>query len=362
MNRLVSTAKANWFKLFSFCLILCLCLPLNAQELSKEAEKRKKLSPANIEQMSKERLEAIKKDKSINSEMATDQIKNNEPSTGGPLTANCEDLVIGVKFDFAIFYKRWNPKDKDSFNNSKADCKCVMLKDPDLKGCADMAGKKLIKVENVKTEDGFYLAHLPTKPNVNTDDPRVKNNPTRMKILTDQSVVVRAISLTGKTNCRLFSENNKYIIANEEKSKPQNSILPEQDISISSDGDQGAARWDFVPVDEEDPNAGFFIVTRETVQRTILRNGSELQLYKFANMDGKARENSKWAYFIAGLDEDGNTRYMLHPADDVTKAIAVDERTGVLSLKAFKIKKDLHKVSMVSNPNRHFFWNVECIF
>jgi len=279
---------------------------------------------------------------------------------------NCDDAAAGVKNEFAILYDYFQPRNRAQLTASQNLCTCVLKTNLDLKGCADLNGQKLVKMEDSKKPEGFNLILVSATPTMKKDDPRIKENSYRQKVVAMQYVEVNVTPLSGKTNCRLFSESDKYIVAIKPKPNSSSSVLPKKDVTVSNDGDQPTARWEFISINNEDPASGFYMVTNEENPRALYRNNqNELKLKEYSKMDGKALERAAWNYTIAGQDDSGHTRYVIRPLDDPRKAIEVDERTGSLKLGKNTVPTvfaDVKGTKFSAQENKNIYWNVDRIF
>ncbi len=285
-----------------------------------------------------------------------------------PEPSPCLDAMIGIVADFAILDKKIDPADAPNYAEVKADCKCILKEFPRLKGCSDMLNHKLVKVASDKSDERINLIAVDLPKSKTPED---RSNVESVTPDTGPVVYVHIEPLGDKTNCRMFSENNKYIIHSAPKPAAKNSILPPSEVAVSSDGDQKAARWDFVLIDDEDMKKGFYILTREKEPRALFRNGTQLDLKIFKHMDGKARALASWNFMVNGKDIEGNTRYVFRPQDSKNHVLGLDERTGRLLMVPTSVRATFTTTVQTrsavgakrkSAPNFPIFWKVECIF
>ncbi len=277
----------------------------------------------------------------------------------------CLRNLASIKNAYAVMFSKFSTSDNKSITAAKSDCTCILKEFPRLKGCADMTGRKLVKISAPKSSDGFTLQMVESKKLDPLVKERISKDPVAKKSVgAALNINVQITPLAGKTNCRLIASNDEYLIV---PPKPTNGNRPEltiKDVIVNKDGNKKNARWDFVPVDQEDDSEGFFIVTREKTPRALMRSGNDLNLVNFKTLDGIGRSKASWNFYVDGIDKDGNSQYLIRPQDSTVHVLAMDQRTREVSV----IKNNAPKAKLGSKENTSFVaekkihWNVESIF
>ena len=146
----------------------------------------------------------------------------------------------------------------------------------------------------------------------------------------------------GEEACALLSgdHKDKYLslfveltMKKEEKVRLKKNAPAPQGLYLSKDDSAKGSKWAFKPADEAKQNGDYFLECMDGTGRVVAWSDTEGFFFRpLSMMDGKMKEMASWNVRFGGVNDIGETYYLIHPKKDADKVLAVSRKTNQVNV------------------------------
>ncbi|MCB0566055.1 MAG: hypothetical protein KDD01_16920 [Phaeodactylibacter sp.] len=154
----------------------------------------------------------------------------------------------------------------------------------------------------------------------------------------------------GEEACALLSgdHKDKYLslfveltMKKEEKVRLKKNAPAPQGLYLSKDDSAKGSKWAFKPADEAKQNGDYFLECMDGTGRVVAWSDVEGFFFRpLSMMDGKMKEMATWQVRFGGVNDIGETYFIIHPKKDTGKVLAVDRKANEVGVFVDKNQKE----------------------
>lgn len=128
-------------------------------------------------------------------------------------------------------------------------------------------------------------------------------------------------------------QKEEKIRQKEEKVRLKKNAPALQGLYIGKDGSVDGSKWAFKPAEEENNNGEYFLECMDGTGRVVAWSDTEGFFFRpLSMMDGKMKEMASWNVRFGGVNDIGETYYLIHPKKDADKVLAVSRKTNQVNV------------------------------